>query len=363
MDDKRHLLFKLGISESDLGMLSRHSEGADQGPLTVSSGMLGHGRPDPGGVSYGDYQLTSQYIDAKGRVHPGQVREFLDSREGRPFKDHFKDERGHDLKPGSAAFTEAWKSVQDVEAFGQAQHAYIGSHFYNPQFDRACKAGIDADRCSDTLKNVIWSTAVQHGANSTVITDGLKAEAAERGKHVSALSDAECIKGIYQARAKANHNTPKLYSKEEGEALQMLKHEIEAKAHDAVSQRPASGLTHGGLAPTPHTLSTELSQRTDARTGHGPCEDRAGSRIDTHAPDPVDGAVRPGECRVVRRQRIDRPRPGCDARVRRLTQRLAHAGAWSETSGSRGWPAGKETARRRRLGEFQSAGDAADVSR
>lgn len=264
MDDKRHLLFKLGISESDLGMLSRHSEGADQGPLTVSSGMLGYGRPDPGGVSYGDYQLTSQYIDAKGRVHPGQVREFLDSREGRPFKDHFKDERGHDLKPGSAAFTEAWKSVQDVEAFGQAQHAYIGSHFYNPQFDRACKAGIDTDRCSDTLKNVIWSTAVQHGANSTVITDGLKAEAAEQGKHVSALTDAECIKGIYQARAKANHNTPKLYSKEEGEALQMLKHEIEAKAHDTVSQRPASGPTHGGLVPTPHTLSTELSQRADA---------------------------------------------------------------------------------------------------
>ena len=66
-----------GAGTVALGQVSEKYESNGSGVGTVSGGM---GGKDPGGVSYGKYQLASKN---------GSMQEFLNSTEGKPFKESF----------------------------------------------------------------------------------------------------------------------------------------------------------------------------------------------------------------------------------------------------------------------------------
>lgn len=135
-----------------LGSLSARYETSGRGPGTVSTG-----RGDSGGASYGSYQLASNM---------DQPRLFLLS-EGKPFAARFAG-----MKQGDAAFTAAWKACAAAQgkAFGDAQHAYIKRAHYDPQCRLiAERTKLDVATRSATLRDVVWSTAVQHGAGSGLI--------------------------------------------------------------------------------------------------------------------------------------------------------------------------------------------------
>ncbi len=77
-----------GAADAPLGKLSEKYESGGRGPGTVSSG-----KGDPGGVSYGTYQLASKI---------GRADEFV--------KKYYPDEFAG-LKGGTEEFTKKWKEL------------------------------------------------------------------------------------------------------------------------------------------------------------------------------------------------------------------------------------------------------------
>jgi len=136
-----------------LGKLSEEFETSGRGPGTVSGGV-----GDPGGASYGSYQMTSK---PKG----GRVKQFV-TREDFPFRDTFDG-----LTPGSPEFTKAWKDLARTngDAFQSVQHDFIKETHFDPLVATIIKQdGLNVLTRSAALQDVIWSTAVQHGPGTDI---------------------------------------------------------------------------------------------------------------------------------------------------------------------------------------------------
>ena len=167
-----------------LGNLSKKYEVGDRGPGTVSGG---HG--DPGGVSYGSYQLASKF---------GNARKFL-AREGKRWEEEFAS-----LDEGTEPFSAVWKAIAEREptVFHDAQHDFIQRTHFEPQVAKIRSlSGIDVMTCSHALQDVVWSTAVQHGAQSGLIGNILSALGKGPG---DADFDAHAITAIYAERGRTN---------------------------------------------------------------------------------------------------------------------------------------------------------------
>jgi len=173
-------------SEGELGALSEQYETGGRGPGTVSSG-----NGDPGGVSYGTYQLAGNL---------GRPQQFL-ANEGRAWAAEFGG-----ANPGSASFTATWKAIaaREPEKFEAAQHAYIQRTHYDVQVAHVqATTGLDLSGRSAALKDVAWSTAVQHGPETNAI---VKAMATVEGQGVKPSDgqayDRALINAIYDERGK-----------------------------------------------------------------------------------------------------------------------------------------------------------------
>ena len=168
-------------NDQGLGKLSARYE-SNGNPGTVSGGV-----GDAGGVSYGTYQFASK---------TGSAQSFVNWLKG-SHPNYYKELAGK--TPGGAAFSAAWKRVaaQDSKGFGAAQHDYIKSKFYDVAKAQDNRIhGLDLDHRSKALKDVLWSTAVQHGPANTIF------EKALAGKNVAKMSDAEIIKAVYAERGR-----------------------------------------------------------------------------------------------------------------------------------------------------------------
>lgn len=105
------------------------------------------------------------------------------------------------LTPGTPEFGEAWRELaaRDPEGFAAAQHDAIEPSHYEPQL-RATEArlpGIDIANRSDAVRDVLWSTAVQHGGRTDDIV-----ERAVAGRDVTTMTDAELVRAIYAERGR-----------------------------------------------------------------------------------------------------------------------------------------------------------------
>ncbi|MEE9434507.1 MAG: LysM domain-containing protein [Sphingorhabdus sp.] len=171
-----------------LGNLSKKYEVSSGGPGTVSTG-----RGDRGGVSYGSYQLASK-MDRPRQFLKGDGKRWLDEFGG--------------AEQGSAAFSRVWKAIakREEQAFHDAQHAYIKRTHYDKQVVKIKSlSGVDIDSRSRALQDVVWSTAVQHGPNSSMIGKVLKELENKPG---AAGYDRDAIVAIYgeRGRRKADGN-------------------------------------------------------------------------------------------------------------------------------------------------------------
>lgn len=166
-----------------LGTLSARYESGARGPGAVSSG-----RNDPGGVSYGLYQLASR---------TGTAAAFV-AAEGRRWS---ADLAGH--KPGSAAFSAAWQAVarRDGAAFGAAQHAFIARTHYDPAIlGVRGQTGLDLDARADAVRDACWSVAVQHGAATRILCRAVTAADGAAGR-AAPHYDRALVEAIYVARS------------------------------------------------------------------------------------------------------------------------------------------------------------------
>lgn len=185
---------------------------------TVSSGML-NGRADPGGKSYGAYQLTS--ITKGGR----QVQAFL-AADGARWAAEFK---GLDpTRPG--AFEARWKALAAREpgAFFDAQHAFIKRTHYDKVVDKVREqTGLRVDGRSSAVQDVVWSMSVQHGRAAMLVKQAI----ASLGVEIAPSSpgyDRALINALYNVReayVRGNGNSDLVtarYVPERQAALRML---------------------------------------------------------------------------------------------------------------------------------------------
>ena len=173
----------LGEALADLlGELSAKYETGGRGPGTVSTGS-----GDPGGVSYGSYQMATKM---------GTVARFVAQAEFQWAQD-FKG-----LAPGTAPFTACWKRIaaNETDAFQRAQHAFIKKSHYDLLAAKIlADDGLDVNTRSRALQDVVWSTAVQHGGATTIVH---KAFANVKCKPTDADFDRQLICAIYAERGR-----------------------------------------------------------------------------------------------------------------------------------------------------------------
>ncbi|HKE59361.1 MAG TPA: hypothetical protein VKB46_21780, partial [Pyrinomonadaceae bacterium] len=141
-----------GTAGKELGGLSAKYETGGRGPGTVSTGV-----GDPGGVSYGSYQMATKTGTAGRFVCQSDF----------PWRLEFQG-----LQPGTQAFTSKWKAIANTEpiAFQSAQHEFIKKTHFDLLVGKIRNDdGLDVTMHSKTLQDVVWSTSVQHGGNSSIV--------------------------------------------------------------------------------------------------------------------------------------------------------------------------------------------------
>lgn len=178
----RFLTSGAGKSEPRLGALSERFETGGRGPGTVSSG---HG--DPGGVSYGCYQLSSK---------AGTAAQFV-ATEGARWAHDFAG-----ATPGSQRFSAAWKTIaeREPEDFADAQHRFIRRTHYQPAVEAVRReTGLDCDRRHPAVRDAVWSTAVQHGRAAGILIAAVATADAGHARGDCAY-DRALVEAIYAER-------------------------------------------------------------------------------------------------------------------------------------------------------------------
>ncbi|HFS2350435.1 TPA: hypothetical protein ACHXFU_005209, partial [Escherichia coli] len=150
-----------------LGKTSERYESGGRGPGVISSG-----KGDHGGVSYGMYQLSSKM---------GTVNKYIIMSK---YKDLFEGK-----KPATPEFNEIWKKIALIhkEEFAQDQHLFIKKTHYQVQLDYLASKGLNFSHSLAAINDMIWSTSVQYGPTTGLISRALK------GKNLETLTDADVI--------------------------------------------------------------------------------------------------------------------------------------------------------------------------
>ena len=136
-----------------LGKLSEKFETGGRGAGTVSGGQ-----GDPGGVSYGSYQMTS-------KPNGGTAKRFVTAPDF-PFASKFAG-----LTPGTPQFSAVWKQLAQTNPteFQNAQHDYIKRTHFDPLVAKILREdGLNIMTRSHAVQDAIWSTSVQHGPGSGI---------------------------------------------------------------------------------------------------------------------------------------------------------------------------------------------------
>lgn len=132
------------MRRNSLGSLSERHEVPGTGPGTISSGGS-----DPGGVSYGSYQLSTK---------AGTLTAFL---------------AGPEFKP----WAELWlaEAARDPDVFRDAQRAFILRTHYEPAVMKVARStGFNLDKASNAVREAAFSVSVQHGGAATILGDAVR---------------------------------------------------------------------------------------------------------------------------------------------------------------------------------------------
>jgi LysM repeat protein len=165
-----------------LGTLSAKYETGGRGPGTVSTGV-----GDPGGVSYGSYQMATK---------TGTVKRFV-TQTGFPWLNDFAN-----LAAGSPPFTACWKRIakDQTDVFQKAQHGFIKKSHYDLLAAKVlAEDDLDVNTRSRALQDVIWSTAVQHGGGTPIVHRAIAKVTCAR---TDPAFDEQCIRAIYAERGR-----------------------------------------------------------------------------------------------------------------------------------------------------------------
>lgn len=164
-----------------LGSVTRKFEGGGRGVESISTGA-----GDGGGVSYGEYQLSSK---------TGTMSQFLRSPEGRKFAPKFEG-----LEPGSSEFNKTYAQVAASQGaeFAKAQRDFIVRTHYEPALKTAGSLGFAVG--DPRIQEAVFSASVQHGQVSKVLKMASDMASAE-GRDLRSMDAGEQLPYIYKARS------------------------------------------------------------------------------------------------------------------------------------------------------------------
>lgn len=205
------------LVKSDLGALSAKYESNGR------AGVIANNPGDYGGKSYGAWQFSSK---------TGSLESFVNSLKNTNYE-YFNilvQAKAMDGNNYGSNFDNAWQTLAkiDNEGFLTLQYNYVKSAFYDKAADKLkSNYNFDINSRSNALKNVLWSTAVQHGVNGSV---NLFSKVNLNG------SDKEIINEIYNERQKVNiyfrsssidvrKSVYNRFNREREDALSMLQNE------------------------------------------------------------------------------------------------------------------------------------------
>jgi len=137
------------MNDVRIGELAEKYETSGRGPGFISDGD----KWDPGGDSYGSYQLATT---------PGTLKGYLNSNQ--PYANKLKA-----FTPKSDVFNSHWKEIakQDPQGFKQEQFNYVATISYNP-----ARKVADSMNWPDTLavNSALFSIANQHGGWKKILS-------------------------------------------------------------------------------------------------------------------------------------------------------------------------------------------------
>ena len=173
---------------SELGSLSSRYES------NGNPGAIGNDRT--GGFSYGEYQIATNTgtMDAYMnylRVNSPRTYSQLQAAGG-----------ADAARRGSAGFQSAWQTLMANPEHSRTQHDFIQATHYMPGAVAVQnRTGIDLATRSQTLRDVAWSTSVQHGGSNR----GIGNVWANAGVN-SNMTDEQIIRAVYAERGRRNAN-------------------------------------------------------------------------------------------------------------------------------------------------------------
>lgn len=198
-----------GGGKHTLGSLSKKYESGSSG-----AGTIGNNSGDWGGKSYGTYQIAT---------NTGTMNSFMAYLKGSD-PSVYKTLSAH--KVGSSGFDKAWKRLASTQnsRFDGLQHAFIKRSHYDPAASKMkASTGIDPNKRSAALQNVIWSMGVQHGAggaNSIFRNAGI----------TKGMSDKQIITRLYNERMKVD----KYFSRSSSSIKKSVKSRFQRELSDAL---------------------------------------------------------------------------------------------------------------------------------
>ena len=203
-----------------LGDLSMIFEtGTRPGQEAKAAATVSTGRGDPGGVSYGAYQLASSELGGR------RVQAFLED-EGAPWAARFD---GQEATARGGPFANTWRSVaaEDPAGFFDAQHRFIERTHYQPVVDSVVRTtGLDVNTRSGAVRNAVWSMAVQHHRAPRLVAQAIQ-DVSRTMDPSDQRFDRALIDRLYDVREAYVRNLGQLrlldrYRQERSAALRML---------------------------------------------------------------------------------------------------------------------------------------------
>ena len=155
-----------------LGDVVAKYESGKKGVASISTG-----KGDPGGASYGKYQLASK---------TGTLQRYL--------KDSGYDKQFAGLQPGTPGFNAKWTELaQNDKAFATSQHDFIKKTHYDPAIRHAGKLGFNVNDAR--IQEAVWSGSIQHGGIKKILD-----QTAQSISNFALASPEDQIKAYYKTR-------------------------------------------------------------------------------------------------------------------------------------------------------------------
>ena len=173
---------------SGIGMLSARFESGGDGIAAIGYDRVG-------GTSYGKYQIASRV---------GSMKSFLGFLDGTApdIADRLRKAGPANTGSRRGAMPTEWRKIaaEQPERFEALQEAFIHESHYKPALESIVqRTGLEMDKISPAMSEVIWSTAVQHGpAGAARIFD--RADDAS-GKPNQPGYERKLISNVYKLRA------------------------------------------------------------------------------------------------------------------------------------------------------------------